>query len=71
MTKAGAGRLIAEPQLTGERLAKEIFSLVDNPQETAELGTNARNLAHPEAAREIVNLIEEAARRASHIETGT
>jgi UDP-N-acetylglucosamine--N-acetylmuramyl-(pentapeptide) pyrophosphoryl-undecaprenol N-acetylglucosamine transferase len=71
MTKAGAGRLIAESQLTGERLAKEIFSLVDNPQETAELGTNARNLAHPAAAREIVNLIEEAARRASHKETGT
>jgi UDP-N-acetylglucosamine--N-acetylmuramyl-(pentapeptide) pyrophosphoryl-undecaprenol N-acetylglucosamine transferase len=70
MTKAGAGRLIAEPELTGERLGKEIFSLVDNPQETAELGTNARNLAHPEAAREIVNLIEEAARRASHKETG-
>jgi UDP-N-acetylglucosamine--N-acetylmuramyl-(pentapeptide) pyrophosphoryl-undecaprenol N-acetylglucosamine transferase len=71
MSKAGAGRLIAEPQLTGERLAKEIFSLVDNPQETAELGMNARNLAHPEAAREIVNLIEEAARRASRKETGT
>jgi UDP-N-acetylglucosamine--N-acetylmuramyl-(pentapeptide) pyrophosphoryl-undecaprenol N-acetylglucosamine transferase len=70
MSKAGAGRLIAEPQLTGERLAKEIFSLLDNPQETAELGTRARNLAHPEAAREIVNLIEEAARRASHKETG-
>jgi UDP-N-acetylglucosamine--N-acetylmuramyl-(pentapeptide) pyrophosphoryl-undecaprenol N-acetylglucosamine transferase len=70
MSKAGAGRLIAEPQLTGERLAKEIFSLVDNPQETAELGTRARNLAHPEAAREIVNLIEAAARRASHKETG-
>jgi UDP-N-acetylglucosamine--N-acetylmuramyl-(pentapeptide) pyrophosphoryl-undecaprenol N-acetylglucosamine transferase len=70
MTKAGAGRLIAEPELTAERLAREIFLLVDNPQETAELGTNARTLAHPEAAREIVDLIEEAVRRASHKETG-
>ena len=70
MTNAKAGRLIAEPELTPERLAKEIFSLVDNPQETAALGTNARNLAHPQAAREIVDLIEEAARRASPTETG-
>ena len=65
MTSAKAGRLIAEPELTAQRLAKEIFSLIDNPQETAALGTNARSLAHPQAAREIVDLIEEAARRAS------
>jgi len=60
MTKAGAGRLIAEPELTPERLAKEIFTLLDQPTEMEVLGKKARSLAHPHAAREIVNLIEEA-----------
>jgi UDP-N-acetylglucosamine--N-acetylmuramyl-(pentapeptide) pyrophosphoryl-undecaprenol N-acetylglucosamine transferase len=61
MTSAGAGRLIAEPELTPERLAKEIFTLLDQPTEIQALATRARSLAHPEAAREIVDLIEQAA----------
>ena len=61
MTKAGAGRLIAEPELTPERLAKEIFTLLDQPTEMEALAKNARSLAHPQAAREIVDLIEQAA----------
>jgi len=65
MTKAGAGRLIAEPELTPERLAKEIFTLLDQPTEIETLAKNARGLAHPQAAREIVNLIEEAASKLS------
>jgi len=63
MTKAGAGRLIAEPELTPERLAKEIFTLLDQPTEIEALANNARGLAHPQAAREIVNLVEEVAGR--------
>ena len=62
MTKAGAGRLIAEPELTPERLAKETFTLLDRPTEIEALAAKARGLAHPQAAREIVNLIEQAAR---------
>ena len=62
MTNAGAGRLIAEPKLTAERLAKEIFSLVDQPKDTEALANNARSMAYPHAARDIVNLIEEVAR---------
>jgi UDP-N-acetylglucosamine--N-acetylmuramyl-(pentapeptide) pyrophosphoryl-undecaprenol N-acetylglucosamine transferase len=61
MARAGAGRLIPEPDLTGERLANEIFSLLDQPQELAKLAEGARRLARPHAARDIVNLIEEAA----------
>ncbi len=65
MTNAGAGRVIAEPELTAERLTNEIFSLLDQPQEIGKMAGKARGLAHPTAARDIVNLIEEAARRAS------
>ena len=62
MTNAGAGRLIAEPELNAERLSKEIFSLLDQPGAIEGLSTKARSLAHPNAVREIVNLIEEAGR---------
>jgi len=68
MTNAGAGRLIAEPELNAERLTKEIFSLLDQPGEIERLATKARSLAHPKAVREIVNLIEEAERRPSRKE---
>ena len=62
MVNAGAGRLIAEPELTAERLTKEIFSLLDQSGEMGKLAANARNLAHPYAVREIVDLIQEAER---------
>jgi UDP-N-acetylglucosamine--N-acetylmuramyl-(pentapeptide) pyrophosphoryl-undecaprenol N-acetylglucosamine transferase len=65
MTKAGAGRLIPEPELTPERLTKEIFSLLDQPAEIEATASKARSLAHPRAAREIVDLIEEAASKLS------
>ncbi len=61
MFRAGAGRLISELELTAERLAGEIFSLLDQPQEIERLSTAARGLARPHAARDIVNLIEETA----------
>jgi UDP-N-acetylglucosamine--N-acetylmuramyl-(pentapeptide) pyrophosphoryl-undecaprenol N-acetylglucosamine transferase len=61
MSRAGAGRLISEPELTPERLTAEIFSLLDHPQDIEQLSTAARGLARPYAARDIVNLIEEAA----------
>ena len=62
MTRAGAGRLISEVELTAERLTGEIFLLLDQPQEIEKLSTAARRLARPCAARDIVNLIEEAAK---------
>ena len=62
MARAGAGRLIPEPELTADRLTNEIFSLLDQPQEIARLSTAAKSLARPNAARDIVNMIEEVAR---------
>ena len=68
MSSAGAGRLIAEPDLNAERLTKEIFSLLDQPGEIESLSTKARSLAHPNAVRDIVDLIEQAERRTSREE---
>ena len=61
MVKKGAGRVITESELTGDRLSNEIFALLDNPQEMVRIASAARGLSCPHAARDIVNLIEEAA----------
>ena len=61
MQGAGAARLIAEPQLTSERLVQEIFSLLDQPAELQAMAANARRLAKPNAVQNIVRLIEQAA----------
>ena len=61
MAKQGAGRVITEAELTGERLSKEIFGLLDEPEQIERMSTAARKLSWPNATRDIVNLIEEAA----------
>ncbi len=58
MQRAGAARLIPEPQLTAERLTQEIFSLLDQPLELQAMAANARRLAKPRAVQDIVDLIE-------------
>ncbi|HLZ11231.1 MAG TPA: glycosyltransferase, partial [Candidatus Acidoferrum sp.] len=67
MVKAQAARLIVENELTADRLANEIFSLLDSPapdgqpRQIEQLSANARSLGKPDAARDIVDLIEQAA----------
>jgi UDP-N-acetylglucosamine:LPS N-acetylglucosamine transferase len=51
--------VIPETELTAERLTNEIFSLLDQPREIERMSAAARGLARPDAARDIVNLIEE------------
>lgn len=62
MARANAGRLIIEPDLTPARLAGEIFALLDQPEETQRVAANAKALARPNATRDIVDLIESAAK---------
>jgi len=59
MSRAGAGRVIPEQELTPERLCSEIFSLLDQPGEIERQSCAAKGLARPNAARDIVNMIEE------------
>jgi UDP-N-acetylglucosamine--N-acetylmuramyl-(pentapeptide) pyrophosphoryl-undecaprenol N-acetylglucosamine transferase len=61
MATQGAGRVITEQELTGERLSKEIFALLDGPQQIERMSVAARKLSWPNATCDIVNLIEEAA----------
>jgi UDP-N-acetylglucosamine--N-acetylmuramyl-(pentapeptide) pyrophosphoryl-undecaprenol N-acetylglucosamine transferase len=61
MAKAGAGKVIVELELTAERLSKDIFALFDQPEQLQQFAANARTLGRPNAARDIVNLVEEVA----------
>ena len=63
LKRAGAARLVPETELSPERLAGEIFALLDHPSRLREIEQRARQLARPHAARDIVNLIERVARR--------
>jgi len=55
---AGAARMILQEELTGERLANEITSLIDAPEEITRMETAARKLARRDAAETTVDLIE-------------
>jgi UDP-N-acetylglucosamine--N-acetylmuramyl-(pentapeptide) pyrophosphoryl-undecaprenol N-acetylglucosamine transferase len=61
MAKAGAGKVIVELELTAERLSKDIFALLDQAEQLQQIAANARTLGRPNAARDIVNLVEEVA----------
>jgi UDP-N-acetylglucosamine--N-acetylmuramyl-(pentapeptide) pyrophosphoryl-undecaprenol N-acetylglucosamine transferase len=61
MARQGAGRLITEQELTGERLSQEIFALLDSPEQIERMSLAASKLSWPNATRDIVNLIEDAA----------
>jgi UDP-N-acetylglucosamine--N-acetylmuramyl-(pentapeptide) pyrophosphoryl-undecaprenol N-acetylglucosamine transferase len=61
MARQHAGRVITEAELTGERLTKEIFALLDSPEQIERMSMAARSLSWPNATRDIVNLIEQAA----------
>jgi len=63
MERADAARVIPEPQLSGERLAAEIFALLDQPPKLSEMENRARALARPRAVEDIVNLIEGVVRK--------
>jgi len=59
----GAARLIPQPELTGERLAREVFSLLDQPSQLSEMASRTHTLARPRAVQDIVDLIEGVARK--------
>ena len=64
MQEAGAARLLPQDELTPERLAAEIFSLLDQPPKIDEMETRARALARPYAVEDIVDLLENPRRSA-------
>ncbi len=62
MQSVGAARLLSQEDLTPERLTREIFALIDQPQKIREMEEHARALARPRAVEDIVDLLEGVAR---------
>ena len=58
MAAGGAGRMILQAELTGNRLADEILDLIGDPEKLVSLGQAAKRLARPDAAAATVDLIE-------------
>jgi UDP-N-acetylglucosamine--N-acetylmuramyl-(pentapeptide) pyrophosphoryl-undecaprenol N-acetylglucosamine transferase len=59
---AGAAEVIPEGELSGDRLAREALALLSDPSRLERLARQARSLAHPNAAGELADLMDEAAR---------
>ena len=56
---AGAAGMILQKDLSGERLAKEIASLIAAPDDITQMETASRKLARRDAAAATVDLMEE------------
>jgi UDP-N-acetylglucosamine--N-acetylmuramyl-(pentapeptide) pyrophosphoryl-undecaprenol N-acetylglucosamine transferase len=54
--RAGAGRLIPQPQLNGERLAREIAQFIDEPSQIDRMEEASRKLGAPDSAPKAVDL---------------
>jgi UDP-N-acetylglucosamine--N-acetylmuramyl-(pentapeptide) pyrophosphoryl-undecaprenol N-acetylglucosamine transferase len=62
MAEAGAAIVIADAELTGARLAREVAQLLANPARLTTMAGASRRLSRPEAAREIAAELLQAAR---------
>ena len=58
LEQAGAGRMILQQDLSGERLAMEIVTLVGAPEKITSMEQAARKLARGDAAGAVVDMIE-------------
>jgi len=57
--RAGAGRMVLDRDLNGQRLFDEVKSLASDPAALRTAGENARAFAHPDAARRAADLMEQ------------
>jgi UDP-N-acetylglucosamine--N-acetylmuramyl-(pentapeptide) pyrophosphoryl-undecaprenol N-acetylglucosamine transferase len=62
LQEAGAARMILQQELTGERLAREISTLVHSPGEITRMEEASRKLARGDAAQATVDLMEKLVR---------
>ncbi len=62
LVRQGAARMVEQRELTGERLARELLALATDERQRTAIGTRARGLARPHAARLIVDKVLELAK---------
>jgi len=59
MERAGAAQVIAQTELSGERLAQTVIDLLGDPERRKGMAQAARAIARPEAARAIVDRLDQ------------
>jgi len=59
LVRVGAARMVLEQELTGKKLAQEIVTLATDPELIAQMEQASRKLAHGDAAKAAVDLIEQ------------
>jgi len=62
LVRAGAALLVPDPELTGARLVADLGPLLDDPEGLARMGAAAAELARPDAADRVADLVERCAR---------
>ncbi|MGH9178876.1 MAG: UDP-N-acetylglucosamine--N-acetylmuramyl-(pentapeptide) pyrophosphoryl-undecaprenol N-acetylglucosamine transferase, partial [Acidimicrobiales bacterium] len=62
LARAGAALVVADAELSADRLAIELEPLLADPDRLGAMGTAARTLARPDAAQRVAALVEEHAR---------
>ncbi len=60
--RAGAGRIILQSDLSGDRLAKELLALIMDTEKLAAMSVANKKLAHPDAAAKVVDIAEKIVR---------
>jgi UDP-N-acetylglucosamine--N-acetylmuramyl-(pentapeptide) pyrophosphoryl-undecaprenol N-acetylglucosamine transferase len=58
MQEAGAARMIPQEELTGERLARELVALIEDPERVTRMAEASRKFARGDAAAAAVDLME-------------
>jgi UDP-N-acetylglucosamine--N-acetylmuramyl-(pentapeptide) pyrophosphoryl-undecaprenol N-acetylglucosamine transferase len=56
---AGAAVMVAQKELTDERLAKMVQDLLNQPQKLAQMGEQARRLAVPDSNQQLAALVRQ------------
>ncbi len=62
MVRAGAGVLVEDSAMTGQRLFAELAALMNDPQRAQAMGAAAKRMARPGATRRAAEILEEIAR---------
>ena len=63
MARAGGAVVVADGELDGARLGRELEALLSDPARLCEMGAAAKSLARPGAASDLADLVERCARR--------
>lgn len=64
LVEKGAARMILQTNLSGETLANEVESLIEQPENIVAMSTAAKKMSRPDAAATTVDIIEELKRNA-------